>query len=135
MVATPLAEDPRVAAGLAAIRSRQWYEAHELLEIPWREEQDLVRKATLQGLIHGAVALEHLRRGNPRGAWGQLEKARARLQAECSQVEGADPRRWLEALLTFSKRIELEERSRRQVARRSLEGLPSLPPEEDWPLP
>jgi len=130
-----LAEDRRVDQGIAAIRERRWYEAHELLEDPWREEQDSRRKALLQGLIHGAVALEHLRRGNPRGAWGQLGKAQVRLEGAPDSFEGASLARWVVELSAFSEEIQLEERSRRQLQRLPVEGLPPLPPETDWPLP
>lgn len=130
-----MAEDPRVRAGIEAIRARQWYEAHELLEDPWREEADPVRKRLLQGLIHGAVALEHLRRGNPRGAWGQLQKAQARLEDAPVEFEGARPARWIQELNELAERVRLAERSARQVARRPAEDLPELPPEAEWPLP
>lgn len=126
--------DPRVAAGIAAIRHREWFEAHELLEEAWREAAP-PDKHWLQGLIHGAVALEHLRRGSPRGAWGQLDKATARLADAPEAVAGIAPRRWLAALRAFALEIDLDERSRRQVARASMDGLPPLPPVEDWPLP
>ena len=129
------ADDPRVLAGLDAVRSRQWFHAHELLELPWREEGDPKRKRWLHGLIQAAVALEHLRRGNPRGAWGQWSKAADKLRDVPEDFAGSSIRAWRNELHRFAAAIQLEERSRRHAARRPMTGLPDLPPEEDWPLP
>lgn len=42
----------------------------------------------LQGLIQLAVALEHHRRGNPRGSAGQRTKAEAKLRPACPVFAG-----------------------------------------------
>ncbi len=127
-------QDPRVHQGVALIRSGDWYDAHEVLEDPWREAQP-PRKHWLQGLIHGAVALEHLRRGNPRGAFGQWQKCDRRLADAPAELAGAALVEWRAALARFAEQIALPERSRRHVARLPMDGLPPIPPEEDWPLP
>jgi predicted metal-dependent hydrolase len=57
----------------------EYFECHEVLEIAWRRETDVLRKRFLQGLIHCAVALVHVERKNSVGALGQLAKARAKL--------------------------------------------------------
>lgn len=126
--------DPRVLRGLRDIRERRWFEAHEELELAWREETG-DRRQCLQGLIQGAVALEHLRRGNPRGAWGQWAKARAKLAPLPAVFDGVHIGDWIVALDRFYEAIDLNERSRRLVAREPMDGLPTLPPEERWPLP
>lgn len=126
--------DPRVLQGLRDIRERRWFEAHEALELAWREATG-ERRQLLQGLIQGAVALEHLRRGNPRGAHGQWSKARAKLAPLSPWPDGVGIGDWIAALDQFYASIDLDERSRRFVAGEAMTGLPALPPEQDWPLP
>src|SRR5438876_688018 len=64
--------------GLALIRQRRFFEAHEVLEDAWRaveaEERDF-----FQGLVHVAVAWYQAGRGNRVGCERQLEKAARRL--------------------------------------------------------
>lgn len=129
-----MSHDPRVLRGLRDIHERRWFEAHEELELAWREAQG-ERRQFLQGLIQGAVALEHLRRGNPRGARGQWDKARAKLAPLPAELDGVYIGAWIQALDAFYAAIDLEERSRRHVAREPMDGLPTLPPVERWPLP
>ncbi|MCK6502296.1 DUF309 domain-containing protein [Myxococcota bacterium] len=123
-----------VRAGLALLRARAWFEAHEALEGPWRRATG-ADKAWLHALIHGAVALEHLRRGNPRGAWGQWCKCQARLRALPPGHGPVDLAPWGAALERWTRAIRLEERSRRHVAGEPDVDLPPLPPEQGWPLP
>src|SRR5213592_348788 len=65
-------------SGLDLIRTRQYFAAHEELELAWRaaapEERDF-----FQGLVHVAVAWYQAGRGNRRGCERQLEKAARRL--------------------------------------------------------
>ncbi len=126
--------DPRIAAGLRLIQTRQWYAAHEVLEVPWRQASG-EHKRFLQALIQGAVSLEHLRLGNPRGAWGQWHKARDKLDALPAVMEGVALGRWRRALAEFYAAIDIDERSRRAVAREPMHDLPPLPDERTWPLP
>ena len=124
--------DARVREGIRLIRAQQWFESHEVLEDPWREAEGQT-KSFLHALIHAAVSLEHLRRKNPRGAWGQWVKARQKFSQIPESVEGWDMAGWQHALAIFYAEIDLEERSRRHVARESMEGLPSIPAIETWP--
>jgi len=55
------------ARGVSLFNARQWFDAHEVWEDLWRDDFG-DRKRFLQGMIQAAVLLEHLRRGNPRGA-------------------------------------------------------------------
>ena len=126
--------DERIVEGMALIRQRHWYEAHEVLEDPWREAEGQTKRC-LQALIQGAVALEHLRRGNARGAWGQWNKARAKLDLLPLVFLGIAVGDWRDRLADFFAAIDIDERSRRTVARLPMEGLPPVPPVEDWPLP
>ena len=64
--------------GLGLIRTRQFFEAHEELELAWRaaapDERDFY-----QGLVHVAVAWYQAGRSNRRGCERQLSKAARRL--------------------------------------------------------
>ncbi len=80
----------RIREGLALIDARRWFEAHEALELAWRATPSGPERELLQGLIQLAVALEHWRRGNPRGTAGQWDKARHRLEALPPVVLGVD---------------------------------------------
>jgi len=128
-----MADDP-IAVGVAMIQAREWFEAHEVLEVPWRAASGETKQA-LQALIQAAVSLEHLRRGNPRGAWGQWNKARAKMDQLPPVMCGVAIAAWRDALATFYTDIDIDERSRRTVARQSMDGLPPLPDVVTWPLP
>jgi hypothetical protein len=52
--------------GLRLFNSGEFFEAHETWEDLWHQASGQ-RKRFYQGLIQCAVALEHVRRGNPRG--------------------------------------------------------------------
>ncbi|MEX2212760.1 MAG: DUF309 domain-containing protein [Phycisphaeraceae bacterium] len=53
--------------GLHLFNTNEWFEAHEIWEDIWRPASG-EKKRFYQGLIQAAVVIEHLRRGNPRGA-------------------------------------------------------------------
>lgn len=82
--------NPVFTEGLAHYRAGRWFEAHEAWEEEWRRTPPGERRELLQALIQAAVALEHWRRGNPRGAWGQWRKARGRLASLPPVAEGFD---------------------------------------------
>jgi hypothetical protein len=124
--------DPRVREGIRLIRAQEWFESHEVLEGPWREAEGET-KSFLHALIHAAVSLEHLKRGNPRGSWGQWTKALQKFAQIPASVEGWDMANWQQELSKFYTSIELKERSRRHVARESMAGLPSIPTIDTWP--
>jgi hypothetical protein len=63
--------------GRALFNRGEWFEAHETWEEIWRPASG-PRKSFYQGLIQCAVALEHVRRGNPRGVLTVLASAQAR---------------------------------------------------------
>lgn len=72
--------DPRLQEGLDCFEDQQFFEAHEVWESLWHGiPKAHPERIIVQGLIQLAVSLEHWRRGNPRGARGQWEKARAKL--------------------------------------------------------
>ena len=63
----PAADDPRFLEGIACFNHRDFFEAHEVWEEIWREDQGPSRRF-YQGLIQLAVCLHHFRNGNTRGA-------------------------------------------------------------------
>ena len=73
--------------GLELIRTRQFFEAHEELELAWRaasaDERDFY-----QGLVHVAVAWYQAARGNRVGCERQLEKAARRLGPYAPEHDG-----------------------------------------------
>lgn len=75
------ADDEHLIRGRAHLADGEGFEAHEVWEDAWRPLPPGPEKVALQGLIQLAVALEHRRRGNPRGAAGQWSKAREKLRA------------------------------------------------------
>jgi predicted metal-dependent hydrolase len=75
--------------GLALIRSGEYFEAHEELEIAWRAAEPAERDF-LQGLVHVAVAWYQAGRGNRNGCTRQLEKAVRRLGPYVPEHRGVD---------------------------------------------
>ena len=76
-------------SGLDLIRTGDFFEAHEELELAWRaaqaEERDFY-----QGLVHVAVAWYQAWRANRRGCERQLEKAARRLAPFVPAHRGVD---------------------------------------------
>lgn len=75
--------------GLALIRARRYFEAHEELEVVWRAAEPGERDF-LQGLVHVAVAWYQAERGNHNGCARQLEKAARRLSGYAPAHRGLD---------------------------------------------
>ena len=75
--------------GVAAIRSREFFEAHEHLELAWRAA-DAPERDFYQGLVHVAVAWYQAGRGNRVGCARQLEKAERRLTPYAPRHRGLD---------------------------------------------
>jgi predicted metal-dependent hydrolase len=75
--------------GIALIQRGSFFEAHEALELAWRdaapEERDF-----FQGLVHVAVAWYQAGRGNRVGCERQLEKAARRLTPYSPMHRGMD---------------------------------------------
>ena len=99
--------------GLEAIRERRYFEAHEELEIAWREAPAEERNY-FQGLVHVAVAWYQAGRGRPVATARQLEKASRRLAAFAPEHRGVD----VESLLTQV------DAARKRVASGSLDLAP-----------
>jgi len=76
-------------SGLALIRAGRFFEAHEELELAWRDAEPGERDF-YQGLVHVAVAWYQAGRGNAVGAGRQLEKAARRLGTFAPEHRGLD---------------------------------------------
>ncbi len=126
-----LLDDPRVREGLRLLQAREWYAAHDALEAAWLDANGDTRRF-LQGMIHAAVSFEHLRRGNPRGASSQWQKAREKLGAIDPAESGIDVGTWVGEIAAFYDSISLEKRV--EVQRRGVDDA-ALPPGESWPIP
>src|SRR5215471_6786936 len=78
-----------LARGLDLIRARQFFEAHEELELAWRAA-DPGERDFYQGLVHVAVAWYQAGRGRPVATASQLEKAARRLAPFAPAHRGVD---------------------------------------------
>ena len=76
--ADPATLEQAIALGATRWDERRYFEAHELLEVAWKEgpEED---RDLWKGVIQVAVAGVHLQRGNPIGARRLLDRAIGRL--------------------------------------------------------
>jgi hypothetical protein len=70
--------DEELRRGLELMRRREFFEAHEELELAWRAAPAAERDF-FQGLVHVTVAWYQAGRGRPVACASQLEKARRRL--------------------------------------------------------
>ena len=98
----------RLDEGLALFSDGRWFEAHEVLEAAWRPLAPGPDRHFLQGLIQLAVALEHWRRGNPRGARGQWEKAQRHLDGLGDVYAGVQLARLLEDFRAYWASVGLD---------------------------
>ena len=86
--------------GLRLFNAGEWFEAHEAWEALWHTLSG-ERRQFVQGLIQCAVVLEHVRRGNPRGALTMLERARPRFTDLPDVYMGVEADTLLRQLDTF----------------------------------
>ena len=69
----------RLKDGIIFFNAGRYFDAHEAWEDMWRSTRGPLR-LFYQGLVHAAVGLHHLQRGNLRGAAAQLQKSISKLQ-------------------------------------------------------
>jgi len=98
MLNDPILE-AKYEAGIELIRAREYFAAHEELELAWRAAPRPERDF-FQGLVHVAVAWYQAGRGRQIGTERQLEKAIRRLTPYAPAHRGLD----LEALLAQLRR-------------------------------
>jgi predicted metal-dependent hydrolase len=90
--------------GVALMRERRWFDAHEALEDEWRDAPAAERDF-LQGLVHVTVAWHHAANGNRPGTERQLEKAARRLEPFAPEHRGVDVARVLGQVEAASARV------------------------------
>ena len=66
---------PLAIRGLELFNEGEFFEAHEFLELAWREERGPVREL-YRGILQISVAYYHILRGNHRGATKMFLRAR-----------------------------------------------------------
>ena len=93
---TPVKNDPHVGEFIRLFNAEEFFEAHDVLEELWQVYPGEDRKF-YQGLIQVAVALEHRKRGNLRGARGVLSSARRNLDPYLPTYEGWEATALLES--------------------------------------
>lgn len=81
--------------GVRLFNARAFFEAHEAWEDAWRDQPPGVKRDFYQGLIQCAVALEHYRRGNPRGAAKLYHRYRRRFEQLPAVFMGLDVGKFL----------------------------------------
>ena len=97
--------DERFEAGLALMRGRSYFEAHEELELAWRGA-DPAERDFFQGLVHVTVAWYQAGRGNRTGCTRQLQKAARRLGPFAPTHRGVDVAGVLEQLEQAQQVVE-----------------------------
>lgn len=65
---------PRALKGIQLYNQQQYFEAHEELELAWREEHGPIREL-YRGILQVGVAYYHISKGNYRGGKIMLERA------------------------------------------------------------
>ena len=79
-----------IARFSADLQAESYFDAHEVLEEFWRTLDRTSEEAlVLQGLIQGAVALEHLKRGRPDRAARLARKAVPKFE-QVTEIDGFD---------------------------------------------
>lgn len=97
--------DPRWTRGVDLFNREEFFEAHEVVEDLWNETTG-AEKEFLKGFIQAAVALEHHRRGNPRGFGSVFGTAAGYLRKADSGAGGLDVTALLRDLEEFRDRVE-----------------------------
>ena len=109
---------PLAVSGLELFNAGEFFEAHEALELAWREEQGPVREL-YRGILQIAVAYLHILRGNYTGAVKMFIRSRTWLGPFPDTCRGIDLKRFrqdyqrVETLLLASgpRGLELIDRS------------------------
>lgn len=86
--------------GLRLYNTGEWFEAHEVWEDVWRAASGR-KKQFYQGLIQTAVTVEHVRRGNPRGARSVHASCMTKFEGMSGVYMGIDVDRLRDGLNAF----------------------------------
>jgi len=80
---------PLARTGLALFNQGEYFEAHEALELAWRDETGPVREL-YRGILQIGVAYYHILRGNYRGAYKMFKRSRPWLEPFPDRCLGID---------------------------------------------
>ena len=80
--------------GIQLFNDHEFFEAHEVWEDVWHMAYG-IKHSFYQGLIQAAVALEHYRRGNPRGVLSLSKSYPPKFRDVPERFMGLDVRRFL----------------------------------------
>ncbi len=97
--------DATVREWVRLFNAEQYYEAHEVAEEHWHRANE-PEKTFLKGLIHAAVSLAHLQRGNPHGARVKGKSAAGYLAPYAPTYAGVALDELLQALTAFLAPLE-----------------------------
>jgi predicted metal-dependent hydrolase len=98
---------PSARQGMTLFNEGKYFEAHEELEIAWKEERGKLREL-YQGILEAAVTYLHITRGNYAGALKVYGRSMRWLRAwpeTCRGVEVGQLRRDLEAAIQEVQRL------------------------------
>jgi predicted metal-dependent hydrolase len=98
---------PRARAGIMLFNQGRYFEAHEELELAWREEPGAIRHL-YQGILEAGVTYLHLKRGNLSGALKVFGRSMRWLRGWPEVCRGADIgqlRRDLNAIMVEAQRV------------------------------
>jgi len=110
-------DDPRWSRGVDLFNDGEFFDAHEVVEDLWHETLGPEREF-LKGFIQAAVALEHHRRGNPKGLRSVGDTAAVYLRRADPRSGGIDVAALVEDLEAFRARAERGEDPPRPRVRR-----------------
>jgi predicted metal-dependent hydrolase len=134
--ASPRDEAGLFHLGLKLFNDGDYFNAHEAWEDAWHQVSGQ-RKDFYQGMIQCAVALEHVRRGNPRGALMVFARAQSRFEELDCPYMGIDWRTLvtrLDAFLAPLKKLpkaSLAPRQHGQTLPVDLQRAPRIEPTHD----
>ncbi len=94
---------PKALLGLQLFNSGKYFEAHEELELAWRDEPGPVREV-YRGILQVGVAYYHILNRNYPGAVKMFKRAWSWLKPYPNQCRGID----LARFLTDARRVETE---------------------------
>jgi len=80
---------PQAIIGIKLFNKGEYFEAHEALELAWRDEQEAIREV-YRGILQIGVAYYHILKGNYRGAMKMFERAKKWLAGYPSPCRGLD---------------------------------------------
>ncbi len=91
--------------GIEEFNGQEYYECHETLEAIWLNERDSIRYL-YQGILQVGVGFYHWRRGNWRGAVGELRHGLEKLETFRPQCMSIDVERLVQEASAVLARLE-----------------------------